>query len=540
MYKLILVDDENEICQGLREIVPFESLGFTVVGEAGNGVEALQLCEAVEPDLIITDIRMPLMDGLTFCRRARDVLPTAQFIILSGYDDFEYARQAIEVKTMGYLLKPISSAEFIEMLRSAKASLDEEFARRRNITRLTEYFRESLPLLREMLLSSLLSGGVDGASAERSAEKYDISLQAAFYAVALLKTGENKTPDGIADDQLRLFAVRNILCEVLEERRSAYSFHVFIHNGMLALLLLLPSGEESLYANAVLHLEEARKTIRHYLACPLFVGVSGTCTRLSDVAELGQQALTALDQSVLSGKEHVLCITDIQPLDGQARRMDELHLRQLLNGMKAGETKQAQAALASLMNDCRTMYTHPKAYQTYLMELVMGFVRLVSELSLEREDIDQELNQVMQGFFQQCPPVDEAADQLSRLMYLLIEAINSQRTTSSLRLATVAEQYLREHYSQEDLSLEELCLYLHISPSYFSMVFKKETKKTFHQYVTELRMDKARTLLSSTDLKTAQIAEQVGLPDPSYFSYCFKKHFGFPPSHARKRKEEMD
>ena len=98
-------------------------------------------------------------------------------------------------------------------------------------------------------------------------------------------------------------------------------------------------------------------------------------------------------------------------------------------------------------------------------------------------------------------------------------------------------QYLQENFAQENLSLEELCLHLHISPSYFSMIFKKETKKTFHQYVTELRMDKALTLLSSTELKTAQIAQRVGLPDPSYFSYCFKKHFGFPPSQARRPKE---
>ena len=121
MYQLILADDEAEIRQGLKEVVPFEELGFTVVGEAANGVEALQLCEQLEPVLLITDIRMPLLDGLTLCRRVREALPAAQFIILSGYDDFEYARQAIEVKTMGYLLKPISSAEFSSVLSDAKA-----------------------------------------------------------------------------------------------------------------------------------------------------------------------------------------------------------------------------------------------------------------------------------------------------------------------------------------------------------------------------------------------------------------------------------
>jgi len=537
MYKLILVDDESEICQGLKEIVPFESLGFTVVGEAGNGMEALALCENLEPDLIITDIRMPIMDGLTLCRRVRAMLPTTQFIILSGYDDFEYARQAIQVKTMGYLLKPISSAEFIDMLKSAKLSLDEEFAKRRNVNRLREHFRESLPLLRETLLSSLLSGGMDAQTATANAEKYGISLSAPAYVVALMKMGENEPPDGIQDDQLRVFALRNILCEVLEGRAQGYSFLVFLYNGMLALLLLMPGREEALVADVMLHLEEARKTIRHYLACPLFIGVSDTCDRPASLPGAGQQALTALDQCILSGKEQVLRITDIQQMGAQVWRMDEIELRQLINGIKAGEAGQAEASLSVLLDTCRGMRGTPKAYQTYLLELVMGFVRVASDLSLEREDVDQELNRVMQHFFHASPSLQEAQEELLRLMRLLMSAIQSQRSSTSLRLAAAAEQYLRDNFSQESLSLEELCLHLHISPSYFSMIFKKETKKTFHQYITELRMDKALTLLSSTELKTAQIAQMVGIPDPSYFSYCFKKHFGFSPSQARKPRE---
>lgn len=535
MYKLILVDDESEICQGLREIVPFESLGFTVVGEAGNGVEALQLCETMEPDLIITDIRMPLMDGLTLCRHVRAILPTAQFIILSGYDDFEYARQAIEVKTMGYLLKPISSAEFIEMLKNAKAALDQEFLRRRDIRRLQEHFRDSLPLLREMLLSSLLSGGIPADAALAGAQKYGVRLDADRFAVALLKIGEEGA-GGIEDPSLRLFAVRNILCEVLEKYRDASDFHVFMHNGLLALLLLL--GEDSSPALALSQLEEARKTVRHYLRCPLFIGVSAFGWPLSRVPAAASQAQTAMDQCALGGEEQVLCITDIEPFSGQDLLVDELLLRRMVNSVKAGDAAQAETALHSLMDACRVGRFSPKAYQTYLMEIFMSFVRIVPELSLEWEDLGTRFDDLMRLFFQSCPTVDEAQEALSRLLSILMNAIQSHRKTSSLMLAAEGEKYLQENYAQPDLTLEKLCLHLYISPSYFSMVFKKETRKTFHQYLTALRMDRALTLLSSTEFKTAQIAERVGLPDPSYFSYCFKKHFGFPPSQARKRKEE--
>ena len=537
MYKLILVDDESEICQGLKEVVPFESLGFTVVGEAANGVEALRLCETLMPDLIITDIRMPLMDGLTLCRRARAILPTTQFIILSGYDEFEYARQAIEVKTMGYLLKPISSAEFVEVLKNAKVALDEEFSKRRDIRHLREHFRESLPLLREMLLTSLFSGGVSVETARESAEKYNIPLRAAGYAVALLRTGKSAAEDGINDPELCRFAVRNILCEVLAERMGEKMPRVFIFNGMLAMLFLLQSQEENEFAQVVAHLEDVRKSIRYYLDCPAFIGVSAVCEQISAIPAAARQALTALDQSALAREEQVLCIADIEQTSPRFLAIDEFALHQLINSMKAGESVQAESTLKSLMDTCRDAVFTPKAYQTYLLEIFMSFLRVIPELSLDSKALDSMVDRCTHDFFHGRPSVEEAGEQFLQLLRLMMEVIQNKRLSSSLKLAAEAEQYLQEHYTQADMTLEKLCLHLHISPSYFSMVFKKETKKTFHQYLTELRMNRALSLLSSTEMKTAEIAEQVGLPDPSYFSYCFKKHFGFPPSGARKRKE---
>lgn len=533
MYQLILADDETEIRQGLKEVIPFEALGFTVVGESANGMEALQLCEQLEPDLLITDIRMPLMDGLTLCRRVREAVPATQFIILSGYDDFEYARQAIEVKTMGYLLKPISAAEFAAVLKQAKIDLDEEFHKRTDIRRLREHFRESLPLLRETLMGSLLSGGVAADRALASARKYGEDLQAQSYAVALVRPAEAEDGAGIGDPELRIFAVRNILAEVLEARAQGYRIQIFMYNSMLAVLFLLSSTDDTLFSDCLHHLEEARKTVRHYLDFPLFLGVSSLCSELSRTASAARQAATALDQCVLSGQEQTLCISDLQR-NGQAElTADELLLRKLSNLIKSGDGPQSTLLLAELMDACRHGHPSPKAWQAYLLEILLCILHLISELSLSRDTLDEPLEQLTQLILCSCPSVDSAQDALQQLITAVLSAADRQRKTSSRLLADEAEQYLRENYAQEDMTLEKLCLHLHISPSYFSMVFKKETRKTFHQYLTELRMDKALTLLRSTELKTAEIAQQVGLPDPSYFSYCFKKHFGHSPSKAR-------
>lgn len=185
------------------------------------------------------------------------------------------------------------------------------------------------------------------------------------------------------------------------------------------------------------------------------------------------------------------------------------------------------------MDACRRNRPNPRDWQAYLLEIFMCYMRVISDLALAREAFDSRMDRLTQVILKTCPSVDDAQDELGAFLQALLEEADNHRKTSSRLLASEAEQYLQQNYAQADITMERLCLHLHISPSYFSMVFKKETKKTFHQYLTELRMDRALTLLSSTELKTAQIAERVGLPDPSYFSYCFKKHFGYPPSRAR-------
>lgn len=535
MYKLILADDEAEIRQGLKEVVPFEKMGFQVVGEAANGVEALQLCEQLEPDLLITDIRMPLMDGLTLCRRVREMLPATEFVILSGFDDFEYARQAIEVKTMGYLLKPISSEEFSAMLLDARVSLDEAFGRRRDVSMLKEYFRESLPVLREMLFGALLTGEISPESALKSAARYGETLEAPGYAVARVRLGEEAVAAGIEDPELRMFAVRNVLCEVLSERAADYQLNVFMHGGAPAILYRLQGADGKALAQCVTHLGEALKTVRHYLDCPLYIGVSATVVGLDRIADAARQAQDALNRCVLSGQPQVMCFSDIRPDAADEVRTDDRELRRLGNAVKAGDPQQARAAFAALMEVCSYSRISPRAWQVYLMEIFMCFIRICSELSLPRDSLDEHMERLTQLILRHCPTVEDARDALRNALEAILEAAENQRVTSSRQLAAEAESYLRQNFSDADLSLEKLCMHLHISPSYLSMVLKKETKKTFHQILTELRMDRALTLLTASELRTADIAAQVGLPDPSYFSYCFKKHFGYPPSRARRK-----
>ena len=531
MYKLLLVDDESEIREGLREVVDFRSLGFEVVGEAANGIAGLQMAESLSPDLIITDIRMPLMNGLTMCRQIRAILPAAQFIVLSGYDEFEYARQAIEVKALGYLLKPISAGEFVQMLGEARQSLDQAARERADIQGLRQRFQTSLPFLRESLLASLISGGISPQDALRHAERYGEPLTAPAYAVLMARVGEETGEEKVSDPELLPFAVSNIIGEVLNRYGKT---HIFRYNGMMAGLSLLEDDSQECFSDLIDHIEEARKIARYYLQCGLHIGVSTACRELSTLPAAARQAVNALEYSLLSRADHTLCIKDVERGSSTDLMMDDYQLRRLSNLVKAGESAAARELLGDIIGRCRRGKPAIKAYQTYLMELLMGFLRIVPDMSLEREHFDEDFDRISGAVLGKVPSADEAGELFLPLMNKLMQSISESRKSSGRLIADAAESYLKDNFTRENLSLEDLCLHLHVSPSYFSSVFKKETKKTFHQYLTELRMDRALTLLSSGEMRTAQVAREVGLPDPSYFSYCFKKHFGFPPGQARK------
>ena len=524
----MLVDDESDIREGLIEVVPFEKYGFTVVGQASNGVQALQLAEQLKPDLIITDIRMPVMDGLTLCRQVKKILPTTRFIILSGYDDFEYARQAIALNCLGYLLKPISSSEFIQMLENARQKLNQAFEERRDLTQLTQHFKRSLPLLRENLLSTLLSGAIDVQEALRLADCYAITLKAPAYVLAVIRVelASNKNSP-FENEELLRFAVMNTVEETLGEHAQT---HVFHHHNLIATLILLSDSTE--YPQAFEWVEKMQITVNHYLNTELIIGISAPITTLSGLSLAFEQAESALEQCALIEGQQVLSITDVQPETYEEDKPDTQVMRSLGIAIKAGRLDNALELLDTLFKQCKRGKLTPNSYNAFLLELLMLLMRCAGEMNLDISALTK-INSVKELFYFPKPP--EAQAIFAKQISVITSAMNEKSNSIQKELADRATNYLSNNFSDEDLTVEKLCRELHISPSYFSAVFKKETKKTFVQSLTEFRMDNAMQYLRNTSMKTTEIAQKVGIGDPSYFSYAFKKHFGISPSQARKQ-----
>ena len=188
-YRVLLADDEEEIRAGISRKIDWSGLGFALVGEAENGAEALELSEQLKPDVVLTDIKMPFMDGLELCRRLRQSLPAARLVVFSGFDDFEYARQAVGMGVSEYIMKPINAPEMGEVLTRLREQLDKQRMERRDMETLRRRYEESLPVLRELFYTRLLDGKVRSDQVADRAARYELDMPEGTWAAALVRVG---------------------------------------------------------------------------------------------------------------------------------------------------------------------------------------------------------------------------------------------------------------------------------------------------------------------------------------------------------------
>lgn len=193
LYRILLVDDEEEIRQGIIYKFDWKANGFEIAGDAENGQDAIEKAEKLKPDVIITDIKMPFMDGLTLCQRIYENMPEVKLVIFSGFDDFDYAKEAIKSNVIEYILKPVNPDELISVLHKIKEILDKEINERYNIEILREYYIKSLPVLREQFLVSLIEGGISKKRIEEQMIQYDIDLLSKLWTISIVRIDNTQT-----------------------------------------------------------------------------------------------------------------------------------------------------------------------------------------------------------------------------------------------------------------------------------------------------------------------------------------------------------
>ena len=520
MLKVVVVEDEELVRKGIVLAVDWASVGCAVVGEAANGQDALELAESLRPDVILTDIKMPFMDGLELCRILTDRLPAARFVVFSGFDAFEYAKQAIQMNVVEYILKPINADELSAVLRRLKDQLDQERAERRNVELLRSRYTENLPVLRELFYANLLDGHIEPGTERERAARLDIDLQGEEWAVGLAYIGSDRR------DALSTLSVQKLL----EESLTADRCRLTLYNDWVAVIVSLT--ESFTIYDLIRVLDRVCTLAASYLGLTLTVGVGAPCKELSGMARSAAEARTALEYRSMVGRGQVIYIGDLEPDGGQVLTFEEADERTLTAAVRLGSEQEVRDAAAALAGKIREANPSAGQYNLFLMELVTHLMKMTRRSGVGVEEV------FGTGFSlpiqdSALPSLEELEDWCAERYLRLRTLIRRRQTDSAGQTVETAKEYIRQHYAESDLSVEKLCAYLHLSSTYFSTLFKRETGTSFTAYVTTVRMEAAAEAIRGTEEKTYLIAQRCGYEDPNYFSYVFKRHFGVTPTKYR-------
>ncbi len=527
-YRVLLVDDEEEIREGIRWKIDWAGLGFSLAGTAGNGVDALELCEQLRPDVVLTDIKMPYMDGLELCRRVKPLLPAAKLVVFSGFDEFEYARQAIGMNVFEYILKPINAPELSGVLVRLREQMDQERLERRDIEALRRRYDESLPILRELFYTRLLDGRIPADQVFDRAARYEIELAGGWWAAALVLADVSGRSSDTGRDELVLLSIQSFF-----QRRFSLGGkapRTVLYNDMVALLVQL-DGEGQIY-DLTEELGRLCRLAAPLLGITLFAGVGRPCPGPEQLHESVEGAATAADYRVLMGAEQVLYIGDLEPRRAAVLTLDEADQRALGAAVKLGSREEVATLVRRQVERVREAQLPLPQCHMFFLEMLTALTRLArtGEADMEAVFGPNFTGMVSITDFRS---LEELEGWLLDRALRLWEQLSRQRSDSAWKTVEQAKGFVAEHYADSDLNVEMLCGHLHLSPAYFSTLFKRETQKSFTAYVTDLRMEHAARLLRETDEKTYRVAELTGYADPNYFSFVFKRHFGLPPSKFR-------
>ncbi len=522
LYKIFLVEDEIVTRESIRDRVDWGAAGFVFSGEAPDGEIALPQIQQVQPDVLITDIKMPFMNGLELCKIIHETMPQVKTIILSGHDEFDYAREAIKLGVTEYLLKPISAQDFLTVLLRVANFLDREQVERAQLRALQEQMGDTLSLMQEKFLQRLMAGEISSVEAIRQSMQLKLSLIARWYRVIFIRTEYAALQPDTFPQAMRTSEA--IITEVTQRFADALIFK----KGMQEVVILLKGDRaEHLEQDSYLLMEAIKEEMSQKTRCQVKFGLSDPCEHIGDLSRAFYSALENLSSAPVSLPAmeggSALKPIELTRLDPSAT---ETYLR---NGTSADFEAYFRQYTRLVSED--VLKSH--LFLSYLLiDVIISAAGFIHELGGDPGKVIPELAEATLSPWETFTLEQTRAwiqKTLGHAHYFRDHLAGTQYGA----LIAHARDYMDHHFEDPEMSLKRVAHQVNLSTSHFSVIFSRETGGTFIEYLTHKRMERAKSLLTTTLLRAAEIAEQVGYDNPHYFSTVFKKMNGLTPMEYR-------
>ena len=529
MYSVFLVDDEPIVLEGIRSKIDWENNGFTFAGEATDGEIALSMIHEIKPDILITDIKMPFMDGLELSKAVKNIQPWIKIIILSGHDEFDYAKKAISIGIEDYILKPFTPDEILSSLDKTAKEIDRERRQLSDISRLREELKSSETLVKKEFLNDLLHSSPDLSQVMKKSEELNLDLIARFYKVLVSRIESA----GKSDDELQ--EAKSLLNSYSDAWSGSLSF---FHHSNLLVCIFKGNTQQELDENAF-HTAETISHITGKTNCTVTTAIGKTVERIqllkdsySDAKKILEK--TESDEFSEAKEEGKSNGSKIISSDDIAENMEEVFIDPkdsdpLVDRLKYAAKNDIEAIIEESMALIRKNKGQFKVFASYLLvDLIFAVSKLVEKLGGDIKEIKPE---ILQRSFIDSAVSDEEAfkDTMNQLLVFALDYRNSKMTGKYGDVILKAKKYIEENYADQNTTLTTVAQAVCLSPNHFSTIFSQECKTTFIEYLTSVRMENAKRLMRETDMKGYDIAYECGFSDPHYFSYIFKKNTGLSP-----------
>ena len=520
MYSVFLVDDEPIVLEGIRTKINWEEAGFTFAGEATDGELALSMIHELKPDILITDIKMPFMDGLELSAAIKKTQPWIKIIILSGHDEFDYAKKAISIGVEDYLLKPFTSEDVITSLKKISAEIDRERTQLSDITRMKEELKTHEKLAQKEFLNNLVHGVADMSNLMSKCQELGINLLSRCYKIFISRI-ESRTRS--QQNQQEACSRINSYSGTWEQTYS------FFHHSNLLVCICKGSTPAELEEN-VFRLAE---TIEHIATqnedCYVITGIGKTVDHLSLIPASYEDAKKIVDSDgVLAAQNRIISSDDV-PLEGGNSYLELKENDPIVDRLKYAARNDISAIIEESMT---LIYNNPSQFSVFasylLVDMIFAVSKLVENLGGDIKELKPE---ILQRQFVDNAVRDEQnfVKTLEGVLNFALEYRDSRMTGKYADTILKAKKYIEENYADQNTTLTTVAEAVAMSPNHFSTIFSHECKTTFIEYLTNVRIENAKRLMKETDMKGYDIAYECGFSDPHYFSYIFKKNTGLSP-----------
>ena len=547
MLKIFLAEDEVVVRETIKRMIPWEELGFELVGEAADGEMALPLLIRQQPDLLITDIKMPFMDGLTLARLAKKEIPGLKVVILSGYVDFNYAKQAIGIGVEDYLLKPITKNALIERLSEIRSRYEHEKTQKEYYEKFQREMQAYEKNSSRDFFEALVGGSMDMMEVYKRAEKLGLDIVAEAYNVLIFTMNCDEDFSGQRDEYSSWEAES---LELLENFFAGHSSAMLFRSNIFSYGVLLKGQRETIEENTRECVDEIRKILsRQDGRREWFLAVGQSVERLSQIQKSYHTASRAFSQRYLYD-ENILYYDEMETMEhpgGQAETEDNAYLQKvdvnalnpailqkfLSNGLQEETENFVKDYFYAIGQEPMESLVFRNYVILNVRFSVISFIKGLGCDTNEMESADTEEVLAESG-----KNMESAIAYAKKMISQAIEIRDQNSGNKNRSILKTAVDFIDSHYMDEEISLNTVANVANVSSNHFSALFSQNMGQTFIEYLTSLRMNKAKELLRCTGMRSSEIAGEIGYKDAHYFSYLFKKTQGMTPSDYRKAREE--